>query len=118
MEIESTESQSQESVSSQEHFSIFIRIMKYFSNKALFVFTLIFSVMLGAVPFIFYLIMGDMINIISQKDDFLEQFHKVLIKIIVFIIIQNMVLAVCTQLRSLAIPYFMRDLRRNLFKRY
>ena len=58
--------------------------------------------------------MGDMINIFSQK----EQFHKVLIKIIVFIIIQNMVLAVCTQLRSLSIPYFMRDLRRNLFKSF
>lgn len=96
----------------------FIRIMKYFSNKALFVFAIIFSILLGAVPFIFYLIMGDMITIITETTNFLEEFHKVMIKIIVFIIFQNAVLATCTQLRSVSVPFFIRDLRRQLLNSY
>ena len=96
----------------------FFRILKYFSNKALFIFSLIFSILLGAVPFIFYLIMGDMINVITETTNFLSEFHKVMIKIIVFIIFQNAVLTICTQLRSLSVPYFMRDLRRQLFNSY
>ncbi|KAK8876060.1 hypothetical protein M9Y10_006244 [Tritrichomonas musculus] len=96
----------------------FVRIMKYFSNKALLVFTIIFAVFGGVMPLLMNLFMGDMVNVMAEGNDFLKRFKPIIFKLIGFTCAQCAVMGINMQLRFTANPFFMRDLRSNLFRAF
>ena len=93
----------------------FSRIMNYFSNKPLLAFTIIFAIIAGVMPLFFSIFMGDMLNVMQEETNFLDQIKDIVVKLILFILAENISMGINMQLRFMAIPYFMRDLRRNLF---
>lgn len=96
----------------------FIRTIKYFSNKPLFAFTIIFAIFGGVMPLLMNLFMGDMVNVMADGNNFLNKFKPIIFKIIGFTIAQCVVMGINMQLRFTANPFFMRDLRRNLFRAF
>lgn len=93
----------------------FFRIMKYFSNKAMLVFTILFAAFGGVMPLLMNLFMGDMVNVMAGGKDFLKKFTPIVFKLIGFTCAQIVVMGINMELRFLSNTFFMRDLRRNVF---
>ncbi|OHT01150.1 ABC transporter family protein [Tritrichomonas foetus] len=96
----------------------FSRIMKYFSNKALFAFAIIFAIFAGVMPLLMNIFMGDMVNVFNTADNFMPNLVSVIYKLIGFNVGMLVVMFINIYLRMVANPFFMRDLRKNLYKSY
>lgn len=96
----------------------FIRTMKYFSNKCLLVFTVLFAIIGGVMPLFQSLFMGDMVNTMAGSTGFLDEFKPVIYKIIAFNVAQVVSMLINMQLRFISNSSFMRDLRRVLFRSF
>ena len=94
----------------------FSGIMKYFSNKVLLAFAMIFAVFGGAMPLLMNIFMGNMVNVLTDGSNFLHNFLPIIYKLIGFNCAQVVCMAINMQLRFFANPLFMRDLRKNLYK--
>lgn len=94
----------------------FFNIMKLISNKALFAFAIIFAIFYGVMPLLMNIFMGNMVDVMTAGNDFLHKFIPIIYKLIGFCCAQVVCMAIDLQLRFLANPNFMKDLRSNLYK--
>ena len=94
----------------------FSGIMKYFSNKVLLAFAIIFAIFGGVMPLLMNIFMGNMVTVMTDGSNFLHRFIPIIYKLIGFCCAQIVCMGINMQLRFLANPHFMQDLRRNLYK--
>lgn len=95
-----------------------LKILKYFSNKALMAFTILFAIFSGVMPLLMNIFMGDMVNVMNSGDNFLNRFVKIIYKLIGFNFGMLVCMGINMHLRFTANPFFMRDLRRHLFRAF
>ncbi|OHS94664.1 ABC transporter family protein [Tritrichomonas foetus] len=96
----------------------FLRMMKYFSNKAILIFTYLFAIIAGALPLLMSVFMGDMTNSFGTSGSIMPGLTKVIYKMIYFQIGNLVATALNFLFRTIANPYFMRDIRKNLYHSY
>ena len=96
-----------------------IRTLKLVSNKPLFALCFIFAIFGGVMPLLMNIFMGDMVNAFSTPGtDFLDSLVPIIYKMIGFCVGILVVMFINITLRLIVNPFFMRDLRRNLYKSY
>lgn len=94
----------------------FKRTIRIFSRKWALGFALFFSVCAGASPLLMNVIMGDMMNVMTQTTGFLDTMSDLCLKMLYVIIAMVVVTALSIAFRIFANPAFMVDLRYEIYK--
>ena len=94
----------------------FIRIMKYFRRKWLLVLCVFMTIILGASPFLLNLFLGNLVDTLSNPNFTNEELTDAILAIVYLLTAHNLVVVINFELRSIANPDFMYNLRDNIYK--
>lgn len=93
----------------------FAKIMKLYSRKLLLVLTIFFAIVLGVLPLLMNVFMGELMNAMNQDGDIMIPLRKVIYKMLVFILAITIVNILAYTFHASATAALMVDLRKKLF---
>lgn len=93
----------------------FAKIMKIYSRKLLLVLTIFFAIVLGVLPLLMNVFMGELMNAMNEDGDIMVPLRKVIYKMLVFILLITIVNILAYSFHANATAALMVDLRKNLF---
>ena len=85
-------------------------------NKVLLAFTILFAIFAGVMPLLMNIFMGNMVTVMTDGSNFLHLFVPIIYKLIGFCCAQIVCMGINMQLRFIANPHFMCDLRSHLYR--
>jgi ABC-type multidrug transport system fused ATPase/permease subunit len=93
----------------------FKRCLKLFKRKSMFVWGLIFTVCTGGAPFLMNVFMGDMMNVMTQDQNFTATILDLCVKMVYVVLAMAFVTALAIFMRTIGNPAFNVDLRSAVY---
>ena len=96
----------------------FFRILKYVRNKVLIVVSFTFAVLNGIMPVLSSVLLGDMVDVMADSDTFLDEFKKIILKLIYFYIGMMVIESTAYFTKFYTSAELLKDIRRETYKKY
>ena len=93
----------------------YIRIMKYFPRKALFLSGLILNIIAGVCPLVMNIILGDMATLMTTTTEFSDEIIDFIIYLAIYLVCFIVISFTRDILAGLSSPWFLTDIRKSLY---